>query len=106
MSNAREMTGRRYLGILFLRVVFGLAVAAALAYAIDEGILRYRASTNRNAFATVTVRPFYAVERKDKKIEYMYDDPHDETCVNALFPHMGDSPCWYRRRHLDEEMPD
>lgn len=106
MSNFREMSGRRFLGILFLRFLLALAATAAVVYAIDEGVLRYRAAHNKEAFATVTVRPYYAVERKDKKIEYMYDDPHDETCVNALFPHMGDTPCWYRRSHLDEEMPN
>src|SRR5271156_2434730 len=101
MSNTREMTGRRFLGLLFLRVLLSLAIATALAYAIDAGILRYRAATNRNAFNTITVHPYFAVERKDKKIEYMYADPRDETCVNSIFPHMGDSPCWYLRRHSD-----
>jgi len=105
MSNNREMTGRRFLGLLFARILLYLAITAALAYATDAGILRYRASTNRNAFSTITVHPYYAVERKDKKIEYMYDDPRDETCVNSLFPHLGDSPCWYLRRHKDEKIP-
>lgn len=100
------MTGRRFLGILFLRTVLGLATALALSYLIDAAVLRYRAATNRGAFSTITVHPYYAVERKDKKIEYIYDQPSDETCVNSLFPHLGDSPCWYRRRHTDEKLPD
>jgi hypothetical protein len=106
MANRREMSGRRILGLLFLRSLLGLAVTIAVAYALDAAILRFRASTNRNAFSTVTVHPYYAMPRKDKKIEYMYDDPEEETCVNALFPHLGDSPCWYLRRHTDERLPD
>ncbi len=102
MSTAREMTGRRFLGILLLRGLLGLAAALALAYAVDAAILRFRASTNRGAFSTVTVHPYFAMDRKDKKTEYVYEDTRDETCVNALFPHMGDSPCWYLRRHTDE----
>ncbi len=106
MSNPRQITGRQYLGILFLRGVLGLAIAVALVYVVDAAILRFRATTNRNAFSTVTVHPYFAVDRKDKKTEYMYEDPKDETCVNSLFPHLGDSPCWYVRRHTDEALPD
>jgi hypothetical protein len=86
--------------------MLGLAVAIAFIYTVDAAVLRYRAATNRNAFSTITVHPYYAMPRKDKKTEYMYDDPEDQTCVNSLFPHMGDVPCWYLRRHTDEELPD
>jgi hypothetical protein len=106
MSNPSQITGRQYLGILFLRSVFGLAITLALIYAVDAAVLRFRAATNRNAFSTVTVHPYFAVDRKDKKTEYMYEDPTDETCVNSLFPHLGDSPCWYVRRHTDEAIPN
>jgi hypothetical protein len=106
MADTHDMTGRRFLGILFLRILLGCAIAAALAYVVDAAVLRYRAASGRNAFSTVTVHPYYAMPRKDKKLEYMYDDPQDETCVNSLFPHLGDSPCWYLRRHKDEQLPD
>jgi hypothetical protein len=96
MANKREITGRQFLGILFLRSLLGLAVAASLAYLIDAAVLRFRVATNRNALSTVTVRPYYAVDRKDKKTEFLFSDPQEETCVN--------SPCWYLRRHTDEEI--
>ena len=83
-----------------------MAIAVALVYAVDAGILRFRASTNRHAFGTVTVHPYYAIDRKDKKTEFDYEDPEDETCVNSLFPHLGYTPCWYRRRHTDEAIPN
>jgi len=95
MSNSGQITNKQFLG---------LAVAAALVYAVDAAVLRFRAATNRNAFGTVTVHPYYAVDRKDKKTEYMYEDAQDETCVNSLFPHLGDTPCWYLRRHKDEAL--
>jgi hypothetical protein len=88
------------------RVLLGLAALLALAFAIDAGVLHYRVATNRNAFATVTVRPFYAVERKDKRVEYMYNDPEQQTCVNSVFPQLGDTPCWYLRRHTEQKLPD
>jgi len=99
-------TGRRFLGILFLRALLALCLAAASAFAIDAAVLRYRASTNHNAFGTVTVHPYYAFPRKDKKIELIFDDPRDETCAHSLFPQMGYSPCWYLRRHSDYELPN
>jgi hypothetical protein len=106
MSTTREMTGGQFLGILFLRSLLALAIAIALVYAVDAALLRFRAATNRNAFATVTVHPYFAVDRKDKKTEFLYQDPQDETCVNSLFPHLGHSPCWYLRRHTDESLPN
>lgn len=100
------MTSKEFLGILVLRGLLALALAAALAFAIDAALLRYRVSGNRNAFGSVTVHPYYAFPRKDKKTEIIFDDPQDETCVNSLFPQMGDSPCWYLRHHTDRQLPE
>jgi len=100
------LTGKQFLGVLFLRALLAVCLAAALALALDAALLRYRASANRNAFGTVTVHPYYAFPRKDKKIEVIFDDPRDETCANSLFPQMGYSPCWYLRRHSDRQLPD
>ncbi len=91
---------------LLLRVLLALCLTAALIFVIDAAVLRYRVSANRNAFGTVTVHPYYAFPRKDKKNELIFEDPRDETCVNSLLPHMGDSPCWYLRSHSDRLMPD
>jgi hypothetical protein len=102
----RPTTGRRLLGILFLRALLGICVAAASAFMIDAGVLRYRAAGNHNAFGTVTVHPYYAFPRKDKKIELVFDDPRDETCAHSLFPQMGYPPCWYLGSHTDYEMPN
>ena len=74
-------------------------LAAAFTYFVDYEILRFRIVTNRSPFATVTVHPLLAVPHKDHRVEFMPDDPQDQTCVNALFPHLGDSPCWYLVRH-------
>jgi hypothetical protein len=57
-----------------------------------------------NAFASVTVRRYYAVPQKSGKIEFLQADAQDQTCVRALFPHMGDAPCWYVRRHTEQRI--
>jgi hypothetical protein len=105
-NGMRPTTGRQFLGILLLRSLLALSLAAAAAFALDAAWLRYRASTHHNAFGTVTVHPYYNFPRKDKKTEIVFDDPRDETCVQSLFPQMGYSPCWYLRGHSDYEMPN
>jgi hypothetical protein len=89
---------------LTLRLIVSLLLGLAVVYASDYLILRYRIASNRNAYGTVTVQPYYAVPRKDHKTEYLFDDPQDETCVNSLFPHLGDSPCWYLNRNKQKRI--
>jgi hypothetical protein len=92
---------------LFQRLLWVLAsliVITCLAYLTDFAVLRWKFKNNRDAFATVKVSPYYAVPRKDHKIEYMFQEPVDETCVNSLFPHGGNSPCWYLTRHRDRRI--
>jgi hypothetical protein len=89
---------------LLKRVTISLVVGLALLYASDYLILRYRVAANRNPYGTVTVQPYYAVPRKDHRTEYLFDDPRDETCVHSLFPHLGDSPCWYLNRNKQKRI--
>lgn len=86
------------------RVVVSFVVGVAVLYAADYTVIRYRVAMNRNPYRTVTVQPYYAVPRKDHKTEFLFDDPHDQTCVNSLFPHFGDTPCWYLNRHKQERI--
>lgn len=96
--------GKVLLKRYFLRAVFSLVCLVALAYIADYGILRYRIAANRAPFRTVTVQPYDAVPQKDHKTEFLLEDPRDETCVNSLFPHMGDAPCWYLERHTEQRI--
>ncbi len=82
------------------RILLGLAVLAGFAYTIDALVLRLA----RNPYATVSVRSFYAVPQKNGRTEYLYNDAMDQQCVCSLFPHRGESPCWYLRRHPEQEI--
>jgi hypothetical protein len=97
-------TGKQILGRLFFRTIAGIALLAAFVYLVDYAILRFRIWTNHAPFNTVTVHPYYAVPQKDQKTEFILGDATDEQCVNSLFPHMGDSPCWYLTRHTDQRI--
>ena len=81
-----------------------LLAGCALLYAVDYLVWRYKLATGHGPYATVTVQFYYAIQEKNGKTEYDYQPPQPDTCVNALFPHSGDSPCWYERRHPEKEI--
>jgi hypothetical protein len=73
-------------------------------YIGDYLSLRFQVPNHRPQFGSVTVRRYYAVPQKDRSTEYMFDPPRVQTCVYSLFPHLGDSPCWYLSRHTKQEI--
>jgi hypothetical protein len=74
-----------------------------LLYLGDFLSLRYRIP-NREPYGSVTVRELYAVQLKSKQTEYMFEPPAPQECVNSLFPHFGDPPCWYLRRNTKQQI--
>lgn len=102
MAEARS--GRNAFKRVFPRLLASLVLGLAILYIADYFLLRYRIAAKRNPYGTVTVQPYYAVPRKDHKTEFMFDDPQDQTCVHSLFPHFGDSPCWYLNSHRQKRI--
>ncbi|MFN7998119.1 MAG: hypothetical protein U0Q18_31145 [Bryobacteraceae bacterium] len=84
--------------------VLAILLSAVFVYAGDYVSLRYRIPGHREQFGTVQVERYYAVPLKDRKTEYMFDEPSPQTCVNSLFPHFGYTPCWYLSRHRRQEI--
>ena len=81
------------------------AVAAlAMTYLGDFAILRYRVSAQKNPFGYVTVTTYFASSLKNGHTEYDFQQPQSETCVHALYPHMGMEPCWYLSRHRERRV--
>lgn len=85
------------------RTAFSLLALAAVLYAGDYLSLRLQIPS-RPQFGTVHIQPYLAVPRKDGRIEYMLDDPVDQPCVHSLFPHFGDTPCWYLQRQKNKRV--
>lgn len=104
MAELAGRTGREIVGQFLRRGFVAVGLTAAIVYTADYLLLRYRVAQNRTPFGTVTVRPYYAVPQKDHRTEFLFDDPRDETCVHALFPHLGDSPCWYLTRNKERRV--
>jgi hypothetical protein len=79
-------------------------LAAVLIYACDFASLRYRIPNNRAQFGSVVVTRTWVIPMKDGKTQYSFDPPAPQECVNALFPHLGDPPCWYLQRHSKQQV--
>lgn len=83
-----------------MKRVFGIALLALIVFYIaDDASARFGFPGKRPTFGSVDVRRQYAVRQKNKKLEYYFDPPESQACVNALLPHFGVKPCWYLNRH-------
>ena len=77
--------------VRFLLVVVALPV---LVYVGDDLVVRYR-----SAAALDEVSVYLGTRLKNRTVEIFYTRPVTETCVRALFPHFGQRPFCYVRRH-------
>lgn len=78
-----------------LRGCLILVGVAALTYLADDLWARVR----RRPVEEVKVDRIYADVNHWNKVEYSIGTPIMETCIDALMPHFGYTPCWYLRRH-------
>ena len=86
-------------------IVVGLSSTlgvTAFAYAVDYAVFRYRVMANCQPFGQVTVTRFDAVLQKNGKTQFIFNPPEAQTCVHALFPRAGFTPCWYLQRHSEQ----
>ncbi len=75
----------------------GLALVslAAFIYLGDDLWARYRG----RPVEQMKIGRLYAAVNHFNELEYSVGTPVMETCVDALMPHFGYTPCWYLRRH-------
>ena len=91
---------KKALGISTLAIL----TLGALTYAADYAVLRVRIARNLTPYGTEKVRQYYAIGEKNQRTEYVYGSTQQQPCVNSLFGHLDLSPCWYLRRHPDQEI--
>jgi hypothetical protein len=85
------------------RIVIIAFVVVAILYLGDFLSARFRIPA-RDSLGTVTVHTYYVVKLKNGRTEYDYAGDHDVNCSNSVFPQFGAKPCWYARRHTDEQI--
>jgi hypothetical protein len=88
----------RWLGRWMIRVLAGLAALALVAFAIDWTMYALHGRPQ----SSVNVSQFMSVPLKGQKTEYDYLGSANVGCDVALFPHGGETPCWYLRRHATQ----
>lgn len=89
-----------------ISAVAGLSIVSLLAvlYLADYSAVRYKIAAGRNPFGSVTIRSYYAVQEKNGKTEYIFNNQEGQTCIHSLFPHLGCIPCWYLTRHPEKQI--
>ena len=85
------------------RAVLVLIAACAALYGADFLYLRLRLARGE-MLGSVTVHTYYAVKLKSGKTEYDYAGDSVVSCSNSLFPQLGVKPCWYARRHTEQQI--
>jgi len=78
-----------------LQLCLALVVVGALTYSADDLSARFRGKPTEQ----LKIDPVYAAINHFNQVEYSVGTPYMATCVDALFPHFGFSPCWYLRKH-------
>jgi hypothetical protein len=86
------------------RVLLVAGGLLAVAYLGDHFSLVYRIPNGRQQYGTVEVQKLLAVPQKDRRTEYIADPPQAQSCVHALFPQLGLTPCWYLARHANQQV--
>ncbi|MGB6387431.1 MAG: hypothetical protein WBD25_18485 [Terriglobales bacterium] len=74
----------------------------AITYVGDYCSVRYQIPSGRPQFGQVPMNTLYVIHVKAGKIQYEPGQPETDQCVHSLFPHFGNSPCWYLTRHPDK----
>jgi hypothetical protein len=88
----------RFLGRWLLRIAVSFAAATLAAFALDWTVYKFRGSPQ----SQVAVNRFLSVPLKGQKTEYDFLGTASVPCVIALFPHGGETPCWYLQRHPNQ----
>jgi hypothetical protein len=89
------------------RVLWGIGAAIALIavfFVGDYAWLRMRAARNQNPYDTVQVQVVEQSPQKGNKAEYVPEEPRMQSCVRSVFPHEDQQPCWYLRRHAQQQI--
>ncbi len=93
-----DRTLMRWLGGWILRVLAAFVVVVVVSFAIDWLLYVVEGSPQ----SSVAVSQFMSVPLKGQKTEYDYLGTADVACDLALFPHGGETPCWYLKSHSNQ----
>jgi hypothetical protein len=83
-----------------LRLLAVVPLAAlGIVYGVDYASISWKVRSNQQPFADIVVDQVYTSTNKWKEVVWSRGVSVNERCVYSLFPHFGNRPCWYVRRH-------
>ena len=78
-----------------------ILLAAVVVYLVDWAMLSVKLSHN-TGLGKVTVSQYLATPLKGQKEEYDFLGYADQPCVQSIFPHNSNQPCWWLERHTSQ----
>jgi hypothetical protein len=86
------------------RWTLAVIVAAPLVfYGVEDLCVRARFPL-RDPYRQVAVHRVYMLHKSREKMNIINAEPGEQTCVRAVFPHLGYTPCWYLERHTEQQV--
>lgn len=97
-------------GVFAKRILIAVLAALALVFCGDYLFIRVRMlhPKSTDPFESLKTLRVLAIPEKNGKTEYEVDSQNPEqpvTCVHAIFPHSGYSPCWYVKPRINQPIP-
>ncbi len=86
--------------------VCAIVLLAGIIAGVDYLVWRYRLWANRSPYGSCLVTRYYAIPQKNNRVVFAGSEIVPETCVNALVPHPEYKPCWYLKRHTEEQIEE
>jgi hypothetical protein len=86
------------------RLAAGLVVAAVVFYLIEDFSIRIRLANGADLFGSVPVNGHDSIPQKNGATEAVPADAAPQACLHSVFPHLGDSPCWYVESHKNTKI--
>lgn len=78
-----------------------LLAAVLLLWLGDWAVWRIRVH-NGGGYDTVQVSQILLTPLKNHRMKADEQSTTSQSCTRSIFPHAGENPCWWLRRHADE----
>jgi hypothetical protein len=89
------------IGKYLKRVLAGIVLLGACIWTVDWLVLSRKIDRD-GGFGQVEVRRRYEVHLKNRQIDQRRQQPQMVECVESVFPHYEEEPCWYLKRHANQ----
>lgn len=82
-------------------VLLWLLAAILVLWVADWAVWRLRVR-HGGGYDTVHVDQVLLTPLKNHRLQADAESSQDQVCTRSLFPHAGDDPCWWLRRHATQ----